>query len=164
MIVIPPFPTRRMLAVAKLLLVTAAGSASAELPACRGTPEAPEARIKVPNVRSSDGQVVATVYGAAPEDFLKSGKRVARERVPARKGETVFCVRLPGPGTYAIAVYHDENGDRRVNRNLLGIPTEGYGFSNDAEPSLVPPGPPRHEDASFGIGGEAKTLTIRLRY
>ncbi|MCW5729760.1 MAG: DUF2141 domain-containing protein [Alphaproteobacteria bacterium] len=140
------------------------GGALAEPPVCQGAPDMPEARITVPNVRSAKGQIVATVYGALPEDFLQSGKRVARERVPARKGVTTFCLRLPGPGTYAIAIYHDENGDRRLNRNLFGLPTEGYGFSNDAEPSLVPPGPPRHEDASFRIDGDPRTLHITLRY
>ncbi|MCW5749947.1 MAG: DUF2141 domain-containing protein [Alphaproteobacteria bacterium] len=118
----------------------------------------------VPNVRSGNGQIVAVVYGAVPEEFLQSGKRLARKRVPAREGETTLCLPLPGPGIYAIAIYHDENGDRRLNRNLFGLPTEGYGFSNDAAPSLVPPGPPRHEDASFRIDGAPRTLRITLRY
>ena len=64
-------------------------------------------------------------------------------------------------GTYALAVVHDENMNGKLDTNWLGIPVEGYGFSNDAK-SLN--GAPSFSDASFVYGGENLNFTISLRY
>lgn len=65
------------------------------------------------------------------------------------------------PGTYAIAVAHDENMNGKLDTNALGIPTEGYGFSNDAVGWL---GAPPFSAASFSYVGGDLSLTIRLHY
>jgi uncharacterized protein (DUF2141 family) len=49
-------------------------------------------------------------------------------------------------GEYAIKVYHDEDSDGEINRNFLGIPSEDYGFSNNASASF---GPADYDDAKF---------------
>ena len=61
----------------------------------------------------------------------------------------------------AIAVIHDEDMNGKLETNLLGIPTEGYGFSNDAK-SLV--GVPSFSDASFLYDGRNLDLTMSLHY
>jgi len=65
------------------------------------------------------------------------------------------------PGTYALAVVHDENMNGKLDTNWLGIPTEGYGFSNDAKAML---GPPSFSAASFTYDGQDMELTISLHY
>jgi uncharacterized protein (DUF2141 family) len=65
------------------------------------------------------------------------------------------------PGTYALAVIHDENMNGKLDTNWLGIPKEGYGFSNDARASL---GAPAFSDASFQYDGQNLDFTISLRY
>jgi uncharacterized protein (DUF2141 family) len=65
------------------------------------------------------------------------------------------------PGTYAIAVVHDENMNGKLDTNLLGIPTEGYAFSNDAKGLL---GAPSFSAASFPYDGRDLELTISLHY
>lgn len=52
------------------------------------------------------------------------------------------------PGKYAVAVYHDENNNGDLDTNLVGIPNEAYGFSNNASGLF---GPPAFEDAGFEI-------------
>jgi uncharacterized protein (DUF2141 family) len=65
------------------------------------------------------------------------------------------------PGTYAITVIHDENMDGKLDTNWLGIPKEGYGFSNDVKPLL---GAPPFSAASFQHDGGTLDLTISLHY
>lgn len=61
------------------------------------------------------------------------------------------------PGTYAIVVIHDENGNGEMDTNFIGIPTEPGGFSNNAPARM---GPARFEDASFAVGDGAVEQNI----
>jgi uncharacterized protein (DUF2141 family) len=65
------------------------------------------------------------------------------------------------PGTYAIVVIHDENMNGKLDTNVLGIPTEGYGFSRDAK---APLGVPTFSAASFSYDGQNVDLTMSLHY
>ena len=65
------------------------------------------------------------------------------------------------PGTYALAVIHDENMNGKLDTNWLGIPKEGYGFSNDAKALLSAPS---FSAASFSYEGGDLALTITLHY
>jgi uncharacterized protein (DUF2141 family) len=59
---------------------------------------------------------------------------------PATSGQTRFCLFVPHPGTYAIAIYHDEDSSGTINRGgLFGIPSEAVGFSNNPTIFLGPP-------------------------
>ncbi|MFC7554920.1 DUF2141 domain-containing protein [Pseudoroseomonas wenyumeiae] len=81
-------------------------------------------------------------------------------RADARRAGGGLLRRLH-PGIYAVAVYHDENNDHDFNRTLLGMPAEGYGFSNDA-PTVI--GLPSFESVRFQVGPEGARVPIRLRY
>ena len=54
-------------------------------------------------------------------------------------------------GTYAIAVWHDENEDKKMNKNIFGAPKESYGFSNNIYGTF---GPPKFEKVSFKVEAE----------
>ena len=62
---------------------------------------------------------------------------------------------------YAIAVYHEVNGNGKLDKNFLGIPTEGYGFSNNARGTF---GPPNFNDTAVSLDTETKLITIDLSY
>ena len=63
-------------------------------------------------------------------------------------------------GTYAVSVSHDLNGNRRTDTNFLGMPTEAWGVSNNARPSMRAP---RFDEAAFRVvGGQSVTLDVRL--
>lgn len=64
-------------------------------------------------------------------------------------------------GNYAVAIYHDRNSNERLNRGLFGMPTEGYGFSNDAPANF---GPADFDDAVFAIESTDVRIPIRMRY
>lgn len=64
-------------------------------------------------------------------------------------------------GTYAIAAYHDENANGKLDRNFIGIPSEPYGMTNDARPKIF--AAPTFDDAKFVYGGGSVTQRVRLR-
>ncbi len=64
-------------------------------------------------------------------------------------------------GTYALVVLHDENMNGKIDTNWLGVPKEGYGFSNDAKAAS---GAPSFSQTSFVYDGTTLNLAITLRY
>lgn len=117
--------------------------------------------IQVEGVRSGDGTVTITVYPDDPDRFLARGGRLSRERIQAVAPVTPACIEVPGPGTYAIAVYHDENKDRKFNTTLLGLPDEGYGFSRNPGGLIAIPS---FDEVKFTADPGATRVEIKLTY
>lgn len=113
--------------IAIALAVSAAGSNA--LAACQSSDG--EIEVRVDAVRSAAGSIVAVLYGDNPADFLKKGKRLDKAFEPAREGLVSVCLTAPAPGMYAVAVYHDENGNEKFDKTWIGLPDEGYGISNN---------------------------------
>lgn len=118
-------------------------------------------QVAVEGVRSSDGLVAVTLYADDSRRFLARRGSLYVGRVPARAGTTRVCIHLPGPGTYALVVYHDADGNRRFNRSGLGLPVEGYGFSNNA-PAIF--GLPSFRRVRIAVPRTDMGMSIRLRY
>lgn len=64
-------------------------------------------------------------------------------------------------GEYHIRCFHDENGNRSMDTNFMGIPKEGYGFSNNAKGFM---GPPADTDCMFKVEKSLETHQITMRY
>lgn len=140
-----------------LVLVLVAPAAWAE--ACEKGPET--ITVRVDNVRSAHGNVAAVLYGDNPEDFLKKGRKLERVRAPAQEGLVEICLSARKAGSYAVAVYHDENGNEHFDKSWLGIPVEGYGISNNPSTFF---GPPDYEEAAFHAGEGPQVVEIKLNY
>ena len=117
--------------------------------------------VSVKGVRSDDGLVAALIYDSNPDNFLKNGKKLHRVRQPASSGLTTVCLPMPEPGVYAIAVFHDENANKRLDRGILGIPSEGYGFSNNPSFRL---GPPELDEVLIELKGGRIEVEVDLTY
>ncbi len=63
-------------------------------------------------------------------------------------------------GEYAIKVYHDENGNDKMDKRIFGIPIERYGFSNNARSAF---GPPVYQEAVFTIDSPEKEISITVK-
>ncbi len=124
-------------------------------------PAGPRLQVTVTNARTAKGEMAITVYGDRPAAFLARDGKLARQRLPITGPETQACFAFSAPGDYAIAVYHDENADHDFNRSVIGLPTEGFGFSNDAPTAI---GLPRFEEARFPLPSGQSRIAIRLRY
>lgn len=145
-------------AVTVLALLPTAAAAQAD---CTGPASAVQLHVAVTNVRDGGGLIAVTLYADDPRRFLARRGSLYVGRVPARTGTTQMCIHVPAPGTYALAVYHDQDANRRFNRSGIGLPAEGYGFSNDA-PALF--GLPSFRSVRFAVPRTDMTIRIRMRY
>ena len=91
------------------------------------------------------------------ERFLKECAYSAS--VAAQPGTTTVTVSNVPPGTWAVLAYQDENDNGKLDRNLLGIPSENYGFSRDAVGRF---GPPKFDEAAIDVGEATTVASIRL--
>ncbi len=137
----------------------AAAGQSLEPDACGARPTA--ITLTVTDVRSGAGTITVDLYDDVPESFLKGKRKVSRIRAPARQGIVRLCLAAPKPGVYALAIYHDENANKKFDRNFIGLPTEAYGVSNNPGFRL---GPPSHEEAAFSVGAAGIHMKIDLRH
>lgn len=113
------------------------------------TPPAKSAQlaIQIEGIEETAGRVLFAVY-SSPQSFLRKPFRIlAMSPDSLLQGPALFS--LPSDSVYAVAVFHDTNGNFRHDTNAMGIPTEKYGFSNDAQGVMGPP--------TFG------TCALRLR-
>jgi uncharacterized protein (DUF2141 family) len=144
-----------------LLLAALLVPGAAQAQACVGERRSGTVRLQLEAtaLHNAAGEVAFTVYPDDRSRFLKGGGKLARARVPAAQPVTRACFWLP-PGSYALAFYHDENGDRDFNRTLFA-PKEGFGFSNDAPTSI---GLPSLAAVRFPLPAGGRTLAMRTRY
>lgn len=120
------------LTASSVLAAAAAAAAPTAAPAgCTGTPSATWITVVAEGLRSGDGLLAVTLYADKPDKFLVRHGSLYVGRVAAVRGTTRACIFVPRPGVYALALYHDENGDRKFDRTGIGLPAEGYGFSNN---------------------------------
>ena len=136
-------------------------TASPAQPTCQGVPGETRLHVVVEGVRNADGLMTATLYGADPAKFLRSAGELKVWRENAVAPTTEMCVWLPGPGTYAVAIYHDAKRAMRFTRGAFGMPNQAYGFSRNPHLFL---GPPSLKAASFPVTGTDTTVHIKLHY
>lgn len=151
------------LSIACLLLLSWGGDAHARIEATeRACDHASTAiDVRVHGVRSDHGNVTFVLYGDNPDDFLAKGKRIFKQRFAAKRGTVTFCVNVPLAGAYAAAAYHDENGNGKFDKNWIGLPSEGGGFSNNPNTLLTPPS---HAQAAFQVSNGHTRVEIQLSY
>jgi uncharacterized protein (DUF2141 family) len=114
-------------------------------------------KVVIKNVNDAEGDILVGLF-SNEADFLK--KRFASQKIKASKGEIHFVFENIPAGKYAISAFHDANINGELDKNMVGIPKEGFGFSNDAMGMF---GPPNFEKASFDWKG-GQTISLALRY
>ena len=156
-------------AIAALLLTGAAEPpASPALPAPLPAPVPATPALSAPltltlvltGLRSSDGELRLCLWQQADAfPDCKKGQDVRLLSAPAAP-EVRIAVPDLAPGRYAVSVIHDENDNRKLDKNFMGIPTEGVGFSHNPAMTF---GPPSFAKASFDVAAEP-VQTIRMKY
>ena len=113
--------------------------------------------IDISNIKNLKGSVAIGIFNSE-NGFLIKGKEYKTMTIKVN-GSTVHCEFKDLPdGKYAVAVYHDENSDQKFNTNLLGLPKEAYGFSNNFKPVISIP---KFSDTEFSLDADKK-ITIKL--
>jgi uncharacterized protein (DUF2141 family) len=90
------------------------------------------------------------------EADYKKGNAYTATIVNAKDASTVVRFSDLEPGEYALRFFHDQNNNGEMETNLFGMPTEGYGFSNDAKPNF---GPVSYDEIKFAVTGDADVVT-----
>jgi uncharacterized protein (DUF2141 family) len=122
-----------------------------------GAANATDLSIDVDGIETASGKVVVSVYKTS-DSFLK--KPLASVSTTAVKSRVSVVIANLEPGDYAAAAYQDENDNGQLDTNLLGIPKEPTGASNNAREKY---GPPKFEQARFKLGATPQTISFGLR-
>lgn len=133
--------------------------AAASLALSAGASHAADLIVRVTGLSDPLGQVGCSLFATADGFPMDStGARVLWVSAD-RSGVTCRFPDLP-EGTYAVSVAHDLNANQRVDTNFIGLPTEQWGVSNNARPSLRAP---RFDEARFKVAAELKEVVIDIR-
>jgi uncharacterized protein (DUF2141 family) len=120
----------------------------------------PRLVAEVSGFHGDGGQLLLRLYGSEAGFPTDGSKALRQTAVPIKRGRAVVVFEGLPPGSYAIGCVHDENGNGKLDTNLIGIPREGVCSSNDAQGKR---GPPRWSDARFDLRTDT-TLQIHVRY
>lgn len=116
--------------------------------------------VTVQDIRNSDGEIHISLYNST-DNLLVEGQMAATQSRTARKGEIQFASANLQRGSYAAAAYHDENRSGEFDTDFIGLPREGYGFSNGAKAVF---GPPDFEEASVPLKSFMASTRLQLTY
>ncbi|HVA79611.1 MAG TPA: DUF2141 domain-containing protein [Candidatus Binataceae bacterium] len=148
----------RMSAIA----IAALGAIASAPIAARAADSASPSQIRVhflgcPNAK---GKVKCALYNSA-DGFPTDRKKIMRSAaIPVIVDRGVCVFKDLPPGTYAVAAFQDEDGTGEMRKNLIGIPQEVYGFSNDARNMLSAPS---FDQAAFQYPGGDLDITIHAK-
>ena len=115
--------------------------------------------LNIRNVRSNQGFLLAALHNS-DKSFPDKPGALMYLKVKAKTGRMQLRFSVETPGKYAISMFHDENNNGILD-TFAGIPTEGYGFSNNARGDF---GPPRFSQALLSIDGGEIVQFIELTY
>jgi uncharacterized protein (DUF2141 family) len=149
------------ISAATCVVLLASGGASAQQASCTGNEGPVRLYVDVEGVRKAEGLIAVTVYADDSKRFLAKRGSLYVGRTPATAPTTRACIYLPSTGVYALGVYHDADGDRSIDRNAIGLPTEAVGFSNN--PRLIL-SIPAFRSVRLSVPRNNMRTTIRLRY
>ena len=114
--------------------------------------------VKIQGIKEPKGMVRLAFYNSEEEYLDEEKIAFFHEELVIQTGEMTILIQLP-KGDYSVAIYQDLNNDKELNTNLVGIPKEPYGFSNNVMGAF---GPPSFEAAKVQFPTTNK-ITIYLR-
>jgi len=117
-------------------------------------------KVTITGIENTDGNVVIGIYNSK-STFPVFGKEMQGAKIkPTKTGSLNYTFENLPDGTYAIAVWHDENDNQEMDKNIFGAPKENYGFSKNIFGTF---GPPDYEEVLFEVkNGKIVKLTINL--
>jgi uncharacterized protein (DUF2141 family) len=117
--------------------------------------------VEVTGLKDDQGSVQVALHASEDGFPTRPEKALRQASVPISGGRARVVFEGLAPGGYAVAAYHDENGDGRLDTGFLGIPSEGLAASNDAKGFM---GPPSFEKARVEVASGETRITVRVSY
>jgi uncharacterized protein (DUF2141 family) len=127
-----------------------------------GQTSCPNIHVNILNIKNSTGNVACALFESSvgfPDEYLHFATNIMVTKI--RDNQSPCDFKDIAPGTYALAVVHDENMNGKLDTKWPGIPMEDYAFSRDAKALLSGPS---FSSASFPYDGQDLDLTISLHY
>ena len=118
--------------------------------------------VNMTGFRNSNGQAAVAVFNAQEGFPSDAAKAVRKQLVRIENGRAIATFNDVPPGSYAVSVLHDENGNGVMDKSLLGKPKEGYGVSNNAKARGF--SAPSYESATFSLQPPGRDLIIQIHY
>jgi len=109
--------------------------------------------VEIFNLENNKGNVIVALLDEHEEDFMDTSSDITNNKC-------VVIFEDVMPGKYAVRFIHDENQNEELDTNFLGIPKEGFGFSNDAMGKF---GPKDFSEWLFDVSGDTK-IQITAKY
>ncbi len=117
--------------------------------------------VSVDNIRNTKGTIKICLFSEREGFPIYTEKAISCRSVRIKESSITYTFADIKPGSYAVCAFHDENNDKKINTNLIGMPKEGIGVSNNAKGHF---GPPKFEDAKLNISGDNTIINIQLSY
>ena len=152
-------PTRSLLLSVLFVLMTATVGFSEQPPAPGITDHVGELCVRVVGFKSDDGVVKIGLFNSAQRYAAHAGS-FKKVKLPVKDKMCLWVIEGLPYGEYGVMLYHDKNGNDKLDKNIVGVPKEPYGFSNNAKAEL---GLPPYEKVKFLFEAEAATLDIMVR-
>ncbi|MDX8341147.1 DUF2141 domain-containing protein [Draconibacterium sp. IB214405] len=115
--------------------------------------------VTVPNINPLKGEIQVSVYDN-DESFLKENEEYKIYRFKVEEAKGSFVINDLPEKEYALIIYHDENDNKKMDKSIIGMPKEGYGFSKNVKPGLSRPD---FKDCSILLNKDVET-EIKLMY
>lgn len=114
--------------------------------------------VEITDIRSSEGHLMVAVHASAEGWDGKAAPVAAQLHAPSGERALLSFEGL-APGSYAVQVMHDQNGNGKLDANFMGMPIEGYGFSNNPEVMRKA----TFDEARVEVGEGGTRIQLRLR-
>ena len=115
-------------------------------------------KVEITNVKKAQGKLMIAIY--RPDEKFGEGVPAISDIVEVKSIGSKTVPFALEPGKYALALFHDLNGNGELDKNFVGIPKEPYGFSKDFRPKFSAPS---FEDCAFEVTGEsAQQISVKL--
>lgn len=114
--------------------------------------------ININGFANNTGKAYVAVYNSA-KTFPEYGKQFKGKVVDIKNQKVTLNFDNLPKGSYGVAVFHDENKNGKLDKNLVGYPTEAFGFSNNFRPTISAPD---FEDVAFSLE-KSRTITIQVK-
>jgi uncharacterized protein (DUF2141 family) len=115
--------------------------------------------VLIDGFNSDKGEARIALFNSM-EGYKTDEKAFRQEAVRISNGKAEWALKDLPFGEYAIKVFHDENGNHKLDKNLFGAPTEAYAFSNNARATF---GPPDYKKAAFQFDNTDMTVRITVQ-
>jgi uncharacterized protein (DUF2141 family) len=118
-------------------------------------------KVVVTNIKDKTGQIGFFLFNSVDGFPVHTEKALLSGFVKVYGNSAEYTFINIAKGTYAVYVFHDEDNDKKLSTNFIGMPKEGIGVSKNAKGHF---GPPKYEDAKFNFIKPEETITISLTY